>query len=110
MATNAQVIKLAKDTIQVARAIKSAQVLANQFMHNNSVNDPNWTDLNTPEGHANEEVVDEDGLILEAGVTPSDVSNAIGSIANFLHYYEGTADVAQSAWGNNLEKIVEPIV
>lgn len=105
MPTPTQITKHAKATIDAARAIKSAYALCKQLMNYNSVNDPGWGSLETdPPVNA------ETGIIDGTEVAPGDISNALGSITNFLHFYEGTADVAQSAWGNNLEKITDPIV
>lgn len=104
-ATPNQAVELAKDCIQVATAIKSAAVLARQFVTNNNVNDPGWSSYDD-----NPPVSPTTGLIDTTEVTPGQVSNAIGSINNFLNYYTGASAVAQVAWGDNLETIVPAIV
>lgn len=105
MPTVNQVTEHAKAWINVADKLKSAFVLADELSRHNSINDPNWNDLsNQVPGSVT------DGVVTGTEIAPADISNAIGSINNFLEFFKGTSQPAQSAWINNIEKIAKPIV
>lgn len=99
--TTPQITLSAQSVIDLANQLKSAYVLAKEFSNYNGVTDPGWNSLS---GAA---IVN--GLVVGTQAAPSDISNAIGSINEFIAYWEGGV-VAQSAWGQNLEKLANPIV
>lgn len=105
MPTPNQIVAHARAWIDVANHIKSAYVLAKQVSAYNSVTDPGWGSLDD-----DPPVATATGIIDGTEVTPGDISNAIGSINNFLAFLDGTAQPAQSAWIQNIEKIAKPIV
>lgn len=105
--TQEQTLILAQAVAEAARQIKSAIVVVEQVIENNSVNDPGWNSLSN---QANPTLIDADGLIIGTEHTPGQISNAIGSLVQFNNVWSGAAGVTQSAWGQNLEKIVAPIV
>lgn len=102
--TPTQVINSAKAVIDLANQIKSAYVLAKEYSDYNSVTDPGWGSL-----QANNPGIDANGLVSGTSSTPQDISNAIGSINMFINYWSGNP-VATSAWGQNLQKLSNPIV
>lgn len=106
MLTPTQITASAIAVVNLAKELKSAYVLAKEFSDYNSVTDPGWNGLTN---ESNPTIVDNNGLIMGTQVAPSDVSNAIGSINQFINYWSGSA-VATSAWGQNLQKISVPIV
>lgn len=103
--TNTQITASAQSLIQIANSLKSAYVRAKEFSDYNSVTDPGWSTLvnTTPS------VIDSNGCILGTNVSPVDVSNAIGSINQFINYWGGQS-VPVSAWGQNIQKVSSPIV
>lgn len=105
--TQEQVLTLAQAVAEGARQIKSAIVVVEQVIENNSVNDPGWNGLNHDD---DPDLIDANGLVIGTQHTPGDISNAIGSLVQFNNVWSGAAGVTQSAWGQNLEKIVAPIV
>lgn len=105
MPTVSQVTEHAQKWIEVANALKTAYVLSTELSHYNSINDPNWNDLANQVAGA---VVG--GVVAGTQVAPGDISNAIGSVNNFIAFMAGTSQPAQSAWINNIEKIAKPIV
>lgn len=106
MPTPAQVTEHAKAWIDVANQLKIAYTLARQLSDHNSVNDPNWADLANQVADA----VDAEGQVVGTEIAPQDVSNAIGSVNNFLTFMSGAGLPAQSNWMLNVEKIAKPIV
>lgn len=105
MPTVNQVTKHAESWIDVANLLKSAYVLAQEVSRYNSINDPNWNDLANQLSGA---VIN--GVVVNTEVAPGDISNAIGSVNNFLAFMSGSSQPAQAAWINNIEKIAKPIV
>jgi hypothetical protein len=105
--TQQQVSNLAVAVAEAARQIKSALVVVDQVIANNSVNDPGWGSLD----HANNpDLIDENELVIGTQHTPDNISAAIGSLQQFANVWSGAAGVTQSAWGQNIERIVDPIV
>ena len=103
--TLSQITASALTVVAIANSLKAAKVTSQEFSEYNSVTDPGWNTLASGVPAA----VDANGYIVGTNVKPSEVSNAIGSINVFLNYWAG-AVVAQSAWGQNLEKISNPLV
>lgn len=105
--TQQQVSNLAAAVAEAARQIKSAIVVVEQVIENNSVNDPGWNGLTHQDDPT---LIDAAGLVIGTQHTPGDISNAIGSLVQFGNVWSGASGVTQSAWGQNIEKIVDPIV
>lgn len=100
--TPSQITTAAQTVVQIANSLKAAFERAREFSDYNSVNDPGWNSLS---GAA----VDANGLVAGTEVTPAAISNAIGSINEFINYWTGQP-VPTSAWGQNIVKISSPIV
>lgn len=98
--TPTQIISGAQTVVQLANTAKSLFVLAGEFIDWNNTNDPGWNTLQgtpvVPPMNASTKIID------TTDVQPGDVSNAIGSLNNFITWW-GTN-------GANLEKIAKPIV
>ena len=101
MATLAQVTAHAKAWAQACDLLKAAHSLCQELSQYNGVNDPNWGALDSSFKTGD--------VVTGTEIVPGDVSNAIGSVNNFLAFWDGTSRPAQSAWGNNVEKLAKPI-
>jgi hypothetical protein len=101
--TPAEVTASALAVIGLANQLKAAKAQAAVYSAYNGVTDPGWGSLTNPI------FLDTFGNVIGTGATPTEISNAIGSINEFLNYYNGQA-VATSPWGNNLEAISSPTV
>jgi hypothetical protein len=101
-----QITALATAVVQAAKEQKKAQVLIQQALVNNDINDPNWADL----ANVVPDAVDENGNVVGTIWKPSDISACIESLQQFQNTYTGAAPVHKTAWGENIEKVVDPIV
>ena len=101
--TAASITAAAIAVVAAANELKKAYHLAKEITAYNSVNDPGWATLATD--------VDANGIISGTNANHTDISAAIGSLNNFISFWEGTSPwPAQSAWGQNIEKIATPLV
>jgi len=106
----------AKAIINAANALKSAYILCKEVSNSNQVNDPGWNNLQTNPSQSGGTVDETTKLISGTQATPANISDVIGSINNFLAYWEGTNFGCQdgfhlsSAWGQNIEKVAKAIV
>lgn len=99
-----QITSSALAVVGLANQLKAAYVIAKEYSDYNSVTDPGWGSLasSVPAAVSN-------GLVVGTQFAPGDVSNAIGSINEYINYWTGVA-VPTSAWGQNLEKLSAPTV
>jgi hypothetical protein len=99
--TASQISQSAQAVVALANQLKAAYVAAKEFSNYNGVTDPGWNSLSGASVS--------NGLVVGTQAAPGDISNAIGSLNVFLAFWEGSA-VATSAWGQNLEKLANPLV
>lgn len=99
MASNAEVVALAKAVADVAKQFKSADALSYQVLNSNTAAAIDWNQVGT----SNAGALDEDGHISGTSYTPAEVSNMIGTLAAIDTLLDG-------GHRGNLEKLTSPIV
>lgn len=97
-ATNAEIVAIAKAVADCAKKLKQAKAIVDQTLSRNTVESITW-------GASQDTILSDAGL----SYTGAEVSNAIGSLAQYQNYW-GNAVVTQGDHGGNYEKLVDPIV
>lgn len=92
--TDAQITKLAQDIVTAANLVKAAYNRSRELLAYNTVANLDWN------GMPAEPIAGTDAL-------PSDISNAIGAMAELKDYWEGQA-VATANYGQLYEKLAFP--
>lgn len=105
MASDGEILELVRYVRDTANTMKSTNGQTYQLATKNDSLAIDWNNLAT----SNPDVLDENGLLVGYNFTPADVSNFLGSLAQFLNYYNGSA-VAAGAHGSNAEQLSLPIV
>jgi len=103
-----KVLDLAKDIVIASQALKVAKFLIDQVASNNSVNDPGWSALQTTPDASVMDVTTK--ILTGTRVTPGEIASAIGALNVFLNYWNGDVAVAQSAWGQDIEKVSAALI
>lgn len=98
MATNNEIVAIAKAVAECARLLKAAKYITDQTLARNSVEAITW-------GASQDTILSDAGL----SYTGAEISNALGSLAQLQNYWTNAA-VTQGDHGGNFEKLVDPIV
>lgn len=101
-----EVTKIRDACVDIATKLKQAKAIIDQALAFNSAVGTQWDEAqagDVVELHASLfETLDGDNVFQGTGITPAEVSNVIGSAANFQTWW--------ATHGGNMEKLAKPIV
>lgn len=97
-ATQAEITAIVNSIKELAKQAKILKSLTDQALAHNSAHSIDWNEF----AQDYPDLVDESGDIVDAGITPAELSNAIGSLASYQTYW--------TTHGGNFEKLTKPIV